>query len=153
MANPDYYTIAVAIGTRFLALTPPTGLTAIQGATALTPNNIPDTPYLIVELPQSADDFTVGNGMQTGVHNWDLYFLLSKATGDLPVDKERLLKWLPVLLAATYGQMALGATASGLTKSYVVSYEYGVYRYGGEEWHAWHLVLRTWTTGSEVLAA
>jgi hypothetical protein len=150
---PDYYNIAVAIGTRFLALTPPTGLTAIQGATALTPNNIPDTPYLIVELPGSADDATVGNGMQTYVDNWDLYFLLNKASGELPVDKERLLKWLPVLITATYGQMALGATAYGLTKSYVASYEYGVYRYGGKEWHAWHLVLRTWSGGTAALAA
>lgn len=153
MANPDYFSIAGAIGTRFLALTPPTGLEAIKGATALTPNNIPDTPYLIVELPSSADDAIVMQGSQGYSENWDLYFLLNKASGDLPVDKERLLKWLPVLISATHGQMALGATASGLTKSYVTSWEYGTYRYGGEEWHAWHLVLRTWTTGTNALAA
>lgn len=150
---PDYYTIGVSIGTRYLSLTPPTGLSAIAGATVLTPNNIPDTPYVVIELPSSADGAVVASSRQSFVDDWDVYFLLDKASGDLPTDKERLLKWRSVLMASTYSQMALGASAAGLTKSYAVTIEYGVYRYGGDEWHAWHQVLRTWTTGSEALAA
>ena len=135
--------IADGVAARFATVPTPTDETvALVGATARTPNNIPGTPYVVVELP-SGDDIAISAGRRDGVHEFEVYFLLDRASGDIPRDKVRLLRWLPGLLDATYGAMKLALAT--VKKSYVISYEYGTYNYGGNEYHAWRLVVRVWT--------
>lgn len=142
--------IADAVATRFGAVATPSGETvALVGATARTPNNLPGTPYVVVELP-SSNELTIDQ-RRLGVHDFDVYFLLERASGDIPRDKVRLMRWLPGLIDATYAAMKLGL--STVRKSYVVQYEYGTYNYGGVEYHAWHLVCRVWTEDTVTLAA
>lgn len=134
--------IADAVAARFSTVATPSGETvALVGATARTPNNLPGTPYVVVELPGS--DELIIEQRRTGSHDFDVYFLLERASGDIPRDKVRLLRWLPGLLDATYGAMKLGLAT--VRKSWVISYEYGTYNYGGTEYHSWHLVVRVWT--------
>ena len=140
--------IADAVAARFAAVSTPTDETvAIQGATARTPNNVPSTPYVVVELPSGEVPIPSGGrrvSSDSGGHNFDVYFLLDRASGDIPRDKVRLLRWLPGLMDATYGTSKL-ALAPTVRKAMVISYEYGTYDYGGTEYHAWHLVCRVWT--------
>lgn len=134
--------IADAVAARFGTVATPSGETvALVGATARTPNNLPGTPYVVVELPGS--DELIIEQRRTGSHDFDVYFLLERASGDIPRDKVRLLRWLPGLLDATYGAMKLGLAT--VRKSWVISYEYGTYNYAGTEYHSWHLVVRVWT--------
>lgn len=142
--------VANALAAKYAAVTAPTGLDPIVAATALTPNNIPGTPFVVVELP-AGDDITVAAGRRDAVHTFDVYFLMDRATAALEVDKERLLKWLPGLLDATYAGLKLGLLV--VKKSYVTEYEYGTYTYGGLDYHAWHLTLEVWTEDSVTLAA
>lgn len=141
--------IANAVATTYGAVSTPAGLDPIVGSTALTPNNIPGTPYVVVELP-SSDEITIGNGRRDAPHEFDVYFLMDRATAALEIDKERLLKWLPGLLDATYAGMKLGLLA--VKKAYSTEYEYGLYTYAGVEYHAWHLVCRVWTEDTITLA-
>ena len=141
--------IADAVATRFdTVATPADETVALVGSTARTPNNIPGTPYVVVELPEGSD-ITVAAGRRDGVHDFDVYFLLDRASGDIPRDKVRLLRWLPGLLDAMYGAMKLALAT--VKKSYVVEYEYGTYNYGGTEYHSWHLVVRVWTEDAVTL--
>lgn len=143
--------LADAVAARFAAVPTPSGETrGLVGATARTPNNIPGTPYVVVELP-SSDEITVAQGRRDVVHEFDVYFLLEKAAANIPTDKVRLLRWLPGLLDATYAAMKLGLAT--VKKSYVTESEYGTYNYGGNEYHAWHLVVRVWTEDAITLVA
>lgn len=142
--------IANAVAAKFAAVTAPTGLDPIVAGTALTPNNIPGTPYVVVELPGS-DELLIEQSRRLGVHDFDVYFLMDRATAALEIDKERLLKWLSGLLDATYSGMKLGLLV--VRKAYVVEYEYGLYTYAGIDYHAWHLVVRVWTEDTVTLAA
>lgn len=141
--------IADAVAARFAAVPTPTGETVtLKGATARTPNNIPGTPYIVVELP-AADEVLIESGRRLTVHDFDVYFLLDRAAGDIPTEKVRLLRWLPGLLDATFAAMRLGLSA--IRKSYVTEYEYGTYTYGGTDYHSWHLVCRVWTEDTVTL--
>ena len=141
--------IADAVATRFGSVSTPSGETVgLVGATARTPNNLPGTPYIVVELP-GGEDLATTQGRRDGIHDFDTYFLLERASGDIPRDKVRLLRWLPGLLDATFAALKLGL--STVKKSLVVEYEYGTYNYGGVEYHAWHLVVRVWTEDAVTL--
>lgn len=145
----DMLAIADAVAARFATVATPSGETAaLKGATARTPNNVPGTPYIVVELPTS-DGIGIEQGRRLATHDFDAYFVLDSAAGDIAIAKVRLLRWLPGLLDATYAAMKLGR--SEIRKSYVTEYEYGTYNYGGNEYHAWHLVVRLWTEDTVVL--
>ena len=141
--------VADAVATRFGTVATPTDETvALVGATARTPNNLPGTPFVVVELPEGSE-ITVASSRRDAIHDFDVYFLLDRASGDIPRDKVRLLRWLPGLLDATYGAMKLALAT--VKKSYVLEYEYGTYNYGGVEYHSWHLVVRVWTEDTVTL--
>lgn len=141
--------IADAVASRFAAVPTPAGETvALKGATARTPNNIPGTPYIVVGLP--ASDEMLVESRRRASHDFDVYFLLDRAAGDIPIAKVRLLRWLSGLLDATFAAMKLGLPGV-ILKSYVTEYEYGTYSYGGTDYHAWHLVCRVWTEDNVVL--
>lgn len=148
----DLLAIADALAARYAPanVTPPTNAATstaypnIRAATARVPNNIPATPYVIVELPSG--ELTIeSRTSRHGEHVFDVWFLYSKATGDLPRDKAAMLAWISVLLDQTYGQHKLGL-APIVDKANVDSYEPDVATYGGDSYHAWHLVVRVWTT-------
>lgn len=141
--------IADALAAKYGAVSAPTGLPAIIGATARTPNNIPGTPYVAVELPSGVDITLAAH--RTATHEFDVYFLMDRATAALEIDKEQLLKWLPGLLDATYGGLKLGLLT--VKKAYAVDYEYGLYEYAGTPYHAWHLTVRVWTEDSVTIVA
>lgn len=120
-----------------------TGGTAIRGATARTPNNIPATPYVIVELPEG--EVTVEEQGDRRIQwDFDVYFLHQKASGDLPRDKVAMLVWLGKLLDALHGDMDL--SVASVLKSRTITITPEVVEYAGDQYHAWHLIDRVWTS-------
>jgi len=145
--------IADAIATRLAAVTAPTGEPAIVGATARLPNAIPATPYGLV-LPPSGE-----LGMPEGfpsarirdAHDFDIYLLLNKASGNLPTDLERVYKWWPVIRYALIGQLKLGL-APIVMKAFVTDdYEFDSFDYEGQAYHAWRFTVRVWTEDTVTL--
>lgn len=127
-----------------------TGGTAIRGATARTPNNIPATPYVIVELPEG--EVTVEEQGDRRIQwDFDVFFLHQKASGDLPRDKVAMLVWLGKLLDALHSDMDLSAT--NVVKSRLVTVSPEVVEYAGDQYHAWHIVDRVWTADVVSLSA
>lgn len=143
----DMLAIADAVAARFALITPPTGEPAIVGATARLPNGIPATPYIIV-LPPSGE-----MGMSEGfpsarirdVHNFDVYLLLNKASGDLPTDLERVYKWWFPMRYATYSQLKLGLAPIVMKAAVTGDYEFDSFDYEGQGYHAWRFEVRVWT--------
>jgi hypothetical protein len=149
----DLLAIADAIAARFAAATPPTGYT-LAGATARLPNNIPDTPYVIVTPPSGELGMPEGfpSARIKDQHDFDVYLLLNKASGDQPVDLHRIYLWWPVMRGALQGQMKLGL-APVVMKAVVTSdYDFDSYTYAGTEYHAWHFVARVWTEDTVTVA-
>lgn len=142
----DMYAVGTALAGRFLTVTAPAdtmGGTTIRGATIEVPNNIPVTPYVIVELPSA--ELTVENqGQRRFDHTFEVFFLFQKASGDLPRDKRAMLRWLGPLLDALHGAYKLGL-AGVVMKSRLESFEPVVATYAGDEYHAWHLTIHVWT--------
>lgn len=150
----DLYAIGTALAAQLGTVTAPAGTdggTAIRQATVLTPNDISMLPAIVVELPHGEVADPAG-GIQDGIHDFEAYFVFGKNAGDIPRAKKVMLKWLGPLLNATYSAMKLGL-ASSVTKSEVVSYEYGTYNYGTDEYHSWHLTVRVWTTQTVTVTA
>lgn len=144
----DLYAIGTALATQMGTVTAPAGTdggTAIRQATVLAPNDIAMLPGFVVQLPHGEVSDPAG-GIQDGAHDFEAYFIYGKNAGDDPRAKKALLKWIGPLLNGTYSAMKLGLVASGVTKAEVVAYEYGTYNYGGDEYHAWHLTIRVWTS-------
>jgi len=141
----DMLAVADGLAARYASLTSGTAIpggTAIRGSTARTPNNIPATPYVVVELPES--EVTVEQqGSRRIEHSFDVYFLHSRATGDIARDKLAMLVWLGRLIDALHGDMNLSVT--GVMKSRLLSWTPEVVTYAGDEYHAWHLVAHVWT--------
>lgn len=143
----DFYAVGTALAATMGGATctsPPLGGTAIRQATVLAPNGMEVWPALVVELPHSGQDATVDSGDQRLVNDFDVFFIIGQASGDLPRMRETLLRWLGPLLNSTYGAMKLGQGAV-VDKAYVVSYAEQPYNYAGIEYPAWHLVARVWT--------
>jgi hypothetical protein len=105
----DLLAIGDALAARFLAVTPPSGQT-MAGATARLPNAIPDTPFTVVVPPSGTLGMPEGfpSGRFRDEHDFDIYVLLNKASGDLPTDLVRVYAWWPVARDALSGQMKLG---------------------------------------------
>lgn len=149
----DMLAVADGLAARYVGLTSGTAITGgtvIRGATARTPNNIPATPYVVVELPET--ELTVlQQGNRRMEHTFDVYFLLSKASGDIPRDKVALLVWEDILIRATYGDLNLSVT--GVLKSWATTASPEVVTYAGDEYHAWHLSVHVWTEDVVTLTA
>ena len=155
MTAVDVYAIGTALAGKYGAVTisdsTVVGGTAIRGATFLTPNNLPVTPYVIVELPSGRQRVPEANGQQNDIHTFDVYFLLGKASGDLARDKKALAKWIGPLREALFSGNQLGVT--GVLKARPESWEFAVYDYAGDEYHAWHLIVEVWTESSSSISA
>lgn len=112
------------------AVTPPTGY-VLRKAYPQAPNNTPMAPCAVV-FPMSGD-MTLSPGTYTGEHKIDVWFLIAESKGDFPRIETERQKWLPVLLHAFDGQMALGL-APEVLKVYPIGWEFDVLTYGGVEY-------------------
>jgi hypothetical protein len=148
--STDVYAIGTALASAYGAVTisdsTVVGGTAIRGSAFLTPNNAPTTPYIYIELP-SGEAEVEATGDQRDVHTFDVYFLLAKASGDLARDKAALAKWIGPLRAALFGTNQLGV--ANVLKARPTEWEFGLYEYGGDQYHAWHLTVKVWVTTSD----
>jgi len=139
--------VADALATQFASLTigtAVTGGTAMRGATAREPNNIPATPYVVVNLPSSNDVNDGSYGRIDITHDFPVDFLFSQASGDHPRITESMLAWLGVLVWALEAANKLGIM-SVVMKSRIVSYEPVIVAYGDVRYLAWNLTVRVWT--------
>ena len=143
-------TIADALALRYAStnVTPPTGLKNITSATARPPNNIPNTPFVIV-WAQSGDVEYVP-GQRKGEHEFQVVFYYSKSEGDVPREYVALLKWLGVLLDCTNAQMQLGLAGTVL-KSIPMKWEIGSVVYAGDQYEVITLTVHVWTAEAVTL--
>lgn len=144
----DLLAIADALATRFGAITPPSGEPAIVGSTARLPNGLPDTPYILVMPPEGTTD--LGTGYPTAVvrdvHEFDVYLLLHRASGDLPTDIERVYKWWAPMRYAVFSADKLGLAPIVLKARVTDDYEFDSFEYEGQTYHAWRFGVKVWTS-------
>lgn len=147
--SADLYAVGTALADRFDSVTGPSG---VQGGTAIRGSSVgvqavPVTPYIAVELP-SGEVTTEEQSNRRATHDFDVYFLYEKSSGDVPRDTAVMLKWLGPLLDAleTGNQLGLGSESGwNVLKSRTLSWEPGQYEVGGQPYHSWHFVVRVWT--------
>jgi hypothetical protein len=143
--STDVYAIGTALAAKYGAVTQSdatlVGGTAIRSAEFLTSNGAPPMPAIVVELP-SGEQVVENTGDQQDTYTFDVYFLLDNASGDIPRAKKALAKWIGPLRAALYTGNQLGGLA---LKARPISWEFVMFSYGGDEYHAWHLITRVWT--------
>lgn len=143
----DMLAVADGLATRYSALTPPTGLTAIRQSTARPPNNVPADPFVIVFL--DTGDPVYRSGDRKTEHHFIVRFYLAKKSGDIGKDQVTLLRWLGVLLDATHSSLSLGV--SGVSKAIPLRYAMVVLPYGGDEYAGIELTVTVWTTDTVTL--
>jgi hypothetical protein len=145
----DLHAIGTALADAFDDVTAPTGTmggTVIKGS-SVGVQTVASTPYIIVELPEGE----VTSEMQADrriEHDFPVYFLFGKSSGDVPRDTAVMLKWLGPLLGALEAANTLGiGSQSGwsVLKSRILSWTPGQYEVGGQPYHAWHFTVRVWT--------
>lgn len=145
----DLYAVGTAIAGKFDDVAAPSGTqggTAIRGA-SVGVNSAPVTPYIVVELPEGEVGFEAQYDRRA-THDFSVFFLYSKASGDVPRDSAVMLKWIGPLLDALESGNTLGlGSESGwnVKKTRVLSYEPGNYDVGGQPYHSWRIVVRVWT--------
>jgi len=146
----DFNAICDGLAARFAAATigTPTGATAMRGAYGQAPNGVPTFPCVVV-VPQNGD-VTYGAGIEDGQHDIDVNFYYAKAAGDFPRSETQRQLWLPYLLTATNGQMALGLAPTVL-KAIPTGYEFAELPYGGETYDGIVVHYRVWTRDSVTL--
>lgn len=149
--SADLYAAGTALASKFAAVTGPSGT---MGGTAIREYSVgvqavKVTPSIVVELPEGAPTSALGENPRREAHDFHVYFLFQKASGDVPRDTAVMLKWLGPLLTAVDSGSALGLSDDSggwqVLKSQIISYEPGQYEVGGQPYHSWHFVVRVWT--------
>lgn len=147
----DLYAAGTALAAKFEAVTAPAGTmggTAIKGS-SVGVQSAANTPYIVVELPEGEPTSALGENPRRMTHDFPVYFLFGKASGDVPRDTAVMAKWLGPLLDAVNSGNALGLTDNSngwmVLKSQVTAYEPGQYDVGGQPYHSWHFTVRVWT--------
>lgn len=129
----DYNAMAVAIATRLLATTPPSGLTAIRRATSELPADISVEPTVLVFPPEPGGiDLHTMNGLRSGNVTFPVRFYLWRIR-DNARNAVLVNKWLGALIPQLDGQCQLGV--SGGYVGYAEMKQAGAARltYGGAE--------------------
>lgn len=145
----DMHAVGTALADKFGNVTAPTGT---MGGTAIRSESvgvhgIPLTPAIVVELPEGEVESEMPGDRRIH-HDFHVYFLFQKASGDVPRDTAVMLQWLgPLLDALESGNtLSLGSEDGwNVLKTRTVSWEPGNYSVEGDEYHAWHLITRVWT--------
>ena len=143
----DFLTIADALADRYdpTVVTPPTGFKDITTSTARLPNNIPNTPFVIVWADNGELNYLKKSGVREGDHEFLVNFYYSKAEGDAPRQIEALLSWLGVLIDQLHGQPQLGLGGNPVMKAFVMNWKLGTLVYGGTTYHGITLTVHVWT--------
>jgi hypothetical protein len=151
----DIFAVGTAIADKYATVTisdaTVVGGTAIRESTFLPPNNLAVTPAVIVDLPSGQERVPESTYDQQDEWEFDVYFLLDKASGDIPRVTKAAAKWIMPLRNALHSGNQLGIT--GVLKARPVSWKFEQYEYGGEEYDAWHLVVRVWTEDNDPITA
>lgn len=141
MAGFDAYAIGDALAAKYRSgtLTPPTGYAAVRVASAAPPNKVPLSPWVMVTLPNGD---VVIDSSQTATLEYHVHFLYAKHSTDTARDITAMLKWLGVLLAATFTDVTLGLGSSDHVKSALPKgFEEEVFTEGGQEWYGWDITV------------
>lgn len=144
--SADLYAVGTAIAGKFAAVTAPTGT---MGGTVIRGNSVgiqavTVTPYVVVELPEGQIETALAVTPRRSSHDYNVFFLFEKSSGDVPRATAVMLKWLGPLLTAVDAGSRLGlGSASGYSvlKSGITSYEPGQYEVGGQPYHSWHFTV------------
>jgi hypothetical protein len=129
----DLNAIATALAARYdpAVLSPPAGEDPITVATALVPDGIPNTPYVLVTAALDADaTFDRGASTRIGVVPMTVTFFLDTAA-DLKRQMTRLQKWAGVLLDAPLAHTQLGLGGIVAT-TWTSAFRIGDLEYGGQ---------------------
>lgn len=145
--SADMHAVGTALAASFAAVTAPAGT---MGGTAIRYDSVgaqgvPSTPAIIIERPEGEVTTALAVTPTRSDNDFHVYFLFSKASGDVPRDEGAMLKWLGPLLMALHGGYRLGlADESGwhVLKAWITSYTPGTYDVGGQPYHAWHFIVR-----------
>lgn len=155
--SSDLHAAGTALAEKFAAVTAPTGT---MGGTAIKAHSVgvqtvAVTPCIIVELPSGQPVSALGENPRRTTHDFEVFFLFGKASGDVPRDTAVMLKWLGPLLSAVDSGNALGLEDNSngwqVLKSQVTDYEPGQYSVGGQPYHSWKIIVRVWTSESVTL--
>jgi hypothetical protein len=116
-----------ALAARFApgTISTPTGASAMRKAYSEAPKNIPAVPAVFLEVKDG--DIVANPGQWKFEHNVDVVFLLSKRPGDPARVETQRRYWLPILWAATQGQLKLGyggASGYSLDKAIPTGWEF-----------------------------
>lgn len=146
-------TIAEALATRYSALTPPTGYTAIHAATSHPANAAVQTPYLIV-WTRTGELIYESSDLRQSTIDFDVVLYLDRAQHDMPRETERIQKWVGVLIDATHGASMLGLGGAGtVRKAFPVSWEIDDERYANPTYDIIRIRVRVWTEDVVTLVA
>ena len=126
-------TICDALAARYTgtAIGTPSNALGMRATYGQMPNSVPVTPSVVI-MPKTGE-VVYGSGSWDVTHQIDALFYHSKRQGDVPRSETERQRWLPYLLSATHGMMALGL--GGTVKSAMpTGYEFVVLPYGGDEY-------------------
>ena len=140
----DYTQVITALAAKYdpSAITPPPGQPQIRIATALAPNNIPATPFLLVEPDKGT--FVNNPGRRMGQHDFFVRLYLSKSVGDQKRELTSIYAWLTVLFDALNTGSKLGL-APLVMKALMTNYLVAVFNYAGDEYDGIELNVSVWT--------
>lgn len=131
----DFYATCNALAARYApgTISTPTGEAAMRFALGQSPNDLSATPCVIVS-PQDGE-LVYAAGSKSGEYRVNVNFYLAKASADFKRLETSRQRWLPVLLAATDGQMQLGQGGSAtVQKAIPLTWEFTELPYGGESY-------------------
>ncbi len=145
----DLYAVGTALADKFGDVTAPSGT---MGGTVIRQSTVgvqavSVSPAIVVELPEGEVQ-TEEQSSRRITHDFHVYFLFGKASGDVPRDTAAMLKWLGPLLGALEAgnQLGLGSQDGwNVLKSRILSWQPGGYEVGGDTYHSWHFIVRVWT--------
>lgn len=146
----DFTAITNGLAARYApaAVSPPSGRANITQSVGQPPNNIPNTPYVIVW--PSSGSLTYGPSRRYGEHEFLVTFYYGRSEGDLTREAAALQDWLGVLLDQTHGAMMLGLSPTVL-KALPIRWEIGTLEYGGVTYDGITITVHVWTADNVTL--
>lgn len=141
---PDLDAISTALAARYAAaaITPPGGFQNVRSSTNDPPNQLRETPCVVVS--QTSANMQTGNGTRIGTFEYAVRFYYAQATlADLSRDMDALVKWETVLI----DQLRLSAQLGGIVAvARAMSSDYGIMRYGGSTYSGVQITVAITTT-------
>lgn len=133
----DFNAACTALAARFApgTITTPSGERAMQASYGQAPNNLKQTPAVVIQPTKG--QLVYGGGVKNGQYDVDVEFYLSSRSIEFGRIETSRQKWLVTLLGACDGQMQLGigSSANGVVQKVIpLDWEFRVLTYGGTEY-------------------